>query len=198
MKIPRLARLDIPGIVHHVIISGIVLSRKNCYATVVVATLLFAAMAFAEMGEVVEHYTLQVFPHTGEDNETLHAAHQPAYVVSLVMLQFLLMFLTAYFTTTIMEQLRHQENRARVERQRLEHVILATEAGFVLVDATLKPLWVRWKPTKSLSALALAQVPTSPSHPATPTRRSNTLMTRLTPSPASKSAAWLMLTLQTY
>ncbi len=129
--------------VFHVIISGILLTRRRCYATVVFASVLFAAMVFAEMADVIEHYTLSIFPHvSGTEHGLVHGAHDPTYATSVVLLQFVLMLLTAYFTTTIMAGLRVQEQRASTERQRLQHVVQATGAGLTVLDRKLQPVWL--------------------------------------------------------
>ena len=132
--------------IFHIIIGGILLDRRNCYATVIVASALYASLALAELAGFLDHYTLLFFPHpeVGE-HELFHAAHQPIFVVSLVALQFMLMSLTAYFTTTIMERLRLEEKRALADRQRLERVVQATGAGLAVLDRELHPVWLNDK-----------------------------------------------------
>lgn len=127
--------------VFHIIICGILLGRAKCYATVGVAFVLFGALAFAEMAEVIEHYTLLIFPHVEQEEHLYHAAHDPVYVTTLVSLQFIFMALTAYFITTIMNQLRSEEEQRQAVRRRLERVIQASGAGFAIVDNNLKPVW---------------------------------------------------------
>lgn len=127
--------------IFHVIIGGILLNRWKCYAIVFVAFVLFAALAFLEMSEVVEHYTLLIFPHPEEGNEVFHAAHQPLYVSSIVGLQLIIMLLTAHFTTDIMNRLRSEERHARLMSQRLRRVLEASGAGFTILDRQLRPLW---------------------------------------------------------
>ncbi len=133
--------------VFHVIISGVLLSRRQCYVVAGVASLMFSALALAEWGEVVDHYTLLVFPH-GEDNE-LHAAHQTMYVLSRIALQSMALFLAAYSITTFMQRLRAEEHRALAmteqalaDRQRLERVVQATGAGLLVLDRDLKVSWI--------------------------------------------------------
>lgn len=126
----------------HVIIGGILLDRRKCFAIVVVASALLSALAFCEMTGVIDHYTLLIFPHPAEEHGLLHAAHEPLYVTSVVMLQVLLMSLTAYFTTSITGRLRSEEHRALAERQRLERVLQATGAGLLISDSDLRPVWL--------------------------------------------------------
>ncbi len=125
----------------HIIIAGILLDRRKCYTVVVVAFMLFSILTFSEMTGVIGHRTLHIFPHIEEAEELSHAAHKPVYAVSLVLLQTIIMSLTAYFTTTIMEQLRSEEKRALMERQRLERVVEATEIGLTILDENLHPVW---------------------------------------------------------
>ena len=126
----------------HVIIGGILLNRRKCYAIVIIATFLFTAMAFLEMLDIIEHYTLTIFPHGDEGEEILHAAHKTLYVCSVVGLQSVIMFLTAYFTTSITDRLRWEERHARVVGQRLKRVLQASGAGFTILDRQLRPLWL--------------------------------------------------------
>lgn len=128
--------------IFHVIISGILLDRRKCYAIVIIASVLFAGMAFLEMTDIIEHYTLIIFPHREEGGELEHAAHKALYVWSKVGLQFMIMSLTAYFTTSIMDRLRSEERHARVMGQRLKRVLEASGAGFIILDRQLKPLWL--------------------------------------------------------
>lgn len=125
----------------HIIIGGILLNRRKCYAIVITASILFGVMAFLELSDRVEHYTLRLFPHEHVGEGLTHAAHQPLYVSSVVGLQFVLMSLTAYFTTNIMTQLRAEERHARMEGQRLRRVLQASGAGFTILDRQLRPLW---------------------------------------------------------
>ncbi len=127
--------------IFHVIIGGILLNRQKCFAIVIIASLLFCAMGLLEMSGVIEHYTLVIFPH-GEEGEIKHAAHEPLYVWSLVGLQFIIMFLTAYFTTSITDRLRSEERHARIVGQRLKRVLEASGAGFTILDKQLRPLWL--------------------------------------------------------
>ncbi|MBW8040312.1 MAG: hypothetical protein FVQ85_09965 [Planctomycetes bacterium] len=134
----------------HVIIGGVLLNRRKCYAIVIIALLLFSAMAFLEMSDTVEHYTLLIFPHGDEGEEIVHAAHKPLYVCSIVGLQFIIMLLTAYFTTSITDRLRSEERYSRAIRQRLERVVQASGLGFVILDRRMQPVWLNYQIKKWL------------------------------------------------
>lgn len=126
----------------HVIIGGILFDRRRCYVIVLVASLLFSALAFAESGGLLHHYTLLVFPHAEEEGKLTHASYDMLFVATRVLLQFSLMSLTAYFTTTIMDRVRSEERRALAERQRLERVVQATGAGLAIMDRNHHVVWM--------------------------------------------------------
>lgn len=131
--------------VFHVIISGIFLSRSKCYAIVIVASILFAGMALAEMGDFIQHYTLEIFPHGGQAEDhgrQFHASHDPVYVASIVGLQFTLLALAAHFVIVIMERLRAEQGHLREISRRLERVIQATGVGFLVLDKEMNPVWM--------------------------------------------------------
>ncbi len=138
----------------HVIIGGILLSRRHCYWIAATASALFALMAWAEWSEVAEHYTLLLFPHLTETSgELFHPAHHSLYVVSRVVLQAVVLFLTAYFVTTLAERLRDKErrletmaDRALAGQQLLEQALETTGAGLRVLNRDLRLYWAnaRW------------------------------------------------------
>lgn len=158
----------------HVILSGILLKKKQAFAIAILSFALYTSLATAELMGVIGHYTLDIFPHSvehvegaeddgyqeppsaievhegSEDISKIHASHYPLFVISMCALCLFLMLLTAYFVTTIMERLRRGEQQALEERQRLEHVLNATGAGLLILDANLQPLWQN----KQMSSLA--------------------------------------------
>ena len=140
----------------HVIIGGIVLSRRQCYGVAAAATLLIAAMAAAEGLGVIAHYTLGIFPHEGGGQGDVHAALHPLYALSSVGLQGLFFFLTAYFVSQLASRLRYDERqlesmaeRAVSERQLLERALDTTGTALRVLDPDLQPeftnrRWNRW------------------------------------------------------
>lgn len=148
--------------IFHIIIGGILLDWRKCYAIVFAACTLFSGLALAEMLGYVRHYALLIFPHgiarytvesskydrlrellgSGTDASSgFHVSHDPVYVISMLILQIVLMLVTAYFIVTIMEQLRLGERNQQAVRQRLERVVQATGAGFTILDRDLSPVW---------------------------------------------------------
>lgn len=132
----------------HVIIAGIVLARRRCYLVAAGASALFAAMVWAEWSEAVPHYTLAVFPHYAHDGAPLHAAHDGAYVLSRVGLHTGILFLTAYFATTVTAQLRRGERRLELvadrvlaQSQLLEQALETTGTALCVYDRQLEPTW---------------------------------------------------------
>jgi signal transduction histidine kinase len=140
----------------HVILSGILLSKRRSYAVVILALILYATLALAELSGVVAHYTLDIFPHDGDQphveaveghthegnhDDIVHASHHPVYVFSMIGMMMIILSLTAYFITNIMDRVRTEEQRAHGERQRLEHVLGATGAGLLILNEDLEPVW---------------------------------------------------------
>ncbi len=133
----------------HVIIGGILLSRRQCFWIAIAASSLFALLAWAEWADAIEHYTLQLFPHFREQNgELFHPAHHSLYVLSRVVLQTVVMFLTAYFVTTLAERLRQNDRqleataeRATAGQQLLQQALQTTGAGLRVLDGQLRTFW---------------------------------------------------------
>ena len=138
----------------HVIIGGILLSRRQCYGMAAVGSLLFALMAWSEWADVVEHYTLQLYPHFEQAGHVSHPAHHPLFAISLGVLQAAILFLTAYFVTTLSERMRYNErrleamaDRALADRQLLERALETTGTGLRVLDQDLRLHWAskRWQ-----------------------------------------------------
>jgi signal transduction histidine kinase len=136
----------------HVMLSGILLDKKNCYSVVAIVFILYTGLALCELSEIIPHYTLDIFPHkvntefqsdapTHHTENGIHAAHYPVYVWSMSLLNLFISLLTAFFVTNIMSQLRAEEAKSREERQRLEYVLQSTGAGLLILDKTLHPVW---------------------------------------------------------
>lgn len=139
--------------IFHVIIGGILLSRRQCYGIAATGSLLFALLIWAEWAEVVEHYTLELYPHSPGAG-LFHPAHHTLYVVSSGIFQIVILFLTAYFVTTLAERLRDNERRleamagrALADRQLLERSLETTGTGLRVLDPDLRLRWAsnRWK-----------------------------------------------------
>jgi signal transduction histidine kinase len=141
--------------IFHVMIAGMILSRRQCYWMALGASFMFGSLAWAEWSDTLEHYTLQLFPHVQEaSGELFHPAHHSLYVLSRVVLQTLVMLLTAYFVTTLAERLRKNErilqimaDRALSGQQLLEQAMETAGAGLRVLDKELKLLWgnPRWE-----------------------------------------------------
>ncbi|MCH8325268.1 MAG: hypothetical protein IIB83_01680 [Bacteroidetes bacterium] len=144
----------------HVILTGILLSKIDCYKVVFFAIFFYATISIGELYKVFPHYTLLIYPHTTEknienadletdinkhtddENTLIHAAHYPLYVWSMIGLNFFLMLLIAYFITTIMERLRDEEKETQEKYQWLERVLQATGAGLLILNKDLKTEWM--------------------------------------------------------
>jgi signal transduction histidine kinase len=140
--------------IFHVIIGGVLLSPRQCYGIATAATLCFGVMVWAEWAGVVPHYTLRIFPHFEEDHGGLfHPAHDPLYAISRLGLHAVVLFLTAYFVTTLGERLRENEqrlealaDRALGGQQLLEQALETSGTGLRVLDRHLRPYWAntRW------------------------------------------------------
>lgn len=131
----------------HVIISSILLGRKEGYVFAIVACGLFGAQAFGELSGLIPHYTVQLFPHgdagAGHDtsSDVVHAAHNSLYVIGRFSSFSVVLFGTAYFIGLIMDYVLRNEGdleemarTASAEHERLESVAHAVGAGLVLID----------------------------------------------------------------
>jgi signal transduction histidine kinase len=139
--------------IFHVIIGGILLSRRRCYGIAAIGSVLYCGLIFAEYFGFFSHYALFVFPHNYSDDVVLHAAHHPLFVFSRGALQASTLFLTAYFVTTLSERLRIHEtqleamaHRAMAARQLLERALETTGAALRVLSGDLTESWAnnRW------------------------------------------------------
>lgn len=137
----------------HVIIAGITLPKKHCYGIAAFALFLAALLAWGEASGLLEHYTLRPVPHYEQHGETAHAAFDALYVTGFVGLQGVILFLTAYFITSLADRLRAREadladsaRRARTQRQLLERSLETAETALSVVDRELRSVLVngRW------------------------------------------------------
>ncbi|MCC7177586.1 MAG: PAS domain-containing protein [Acidobacteria bacterium] len=147
--------------VFNVLLAGMVLSRRQCFALAWSGGLVCAAAVLAEWAQLVPHYTLRVVPH-GEHGD-FHVAFDAPYVVARTALQLGMMLLTAHFVSRLAEHSRAHEGAlastaeaARDGRELLEQALENTGTGLRVVDAVLRPLlvnqqWRRWFPGQSLA-----------------------------------------------
>ncbi|MFA9478131.1 ATP-binding protein [Phycisphaerales bacterium AB-hyl4] len=142
-----------PLMLFHVIIAGIVLSRAHCYAVATTGSVLFALLASGEATGVLPHYSLEIFPHY-EAEHLPHAAHQPMYVISHVSLHAVILFLAAYFVSTLGERMRQDETQladlaeqAMAHRKLVEQALETTETGLCVCNRQADPYWTnqRWR-----------------------------------------------------
>ncbi len=141
--------------IFHVIIGGILFSRRQCYWLATTASFMLALLGWLEWAEAVPHYTLEITPHFGRVNgELFHPAHNSLYVLSRCSLHATTFFLTAFFVTALMERLRHNERQrkemarqALADQQLLEQALETTGAGLRVLDHDLRVYWIngRWK-----------------------------------------------------
>lgn len=141
--------------VFHIIIGGVLLPKPQSYLLAAFGSLLFAVMAWMEWADVVEHYTLMLYPHFKEaTGELFHPAHNGLYACSRIALHTTVLFLTAYFVTSLAERLRQKERRleamaerAMADQQLLERALETTGTALRVLGPEDKTHWsnARWQ-----------------------------------------------------
>ncbi len=134
----------------HVIIGGILLSRAECFRLAAAGSLLFFLVGLGEGFGIIPHYSLHLIPHPGGDETGL----QMSFTLSAVTVHAAVLFLGAYFVTTLAERLRRNERRltslaerALADRRLLEQALESTSTGMRVLTPGLVPEWTndRWK-----------------------------------------------------
>lgn len=141
--------------IFHVIIAGITLSPGKCYGIAASGSLLFALLVGAEFTGAGQGWLgVPSFEAKwwGGDQE-----HHLIYAGSRALVQAIILFLTAYFVTTLAERLRSNERRlestarkAMAEHQLLEQAMQTTGTGVRVLDPELRVLWVNQRWTEPL------------------------------------------------
>lgn len=141
----------------HVIIGGILLSKRQCYGLAAAGSLLFGFMAWMEWSGVWAHHSLRLWLAAGAAGASpYHVAFQAGPVIAQTLLQSAVMLLTAYFVATMAERLRVHESQllslaaeARSEQQLLVRALATTGTALRVLDPHFKTgwsneLWHRW------------------------------------------------------
>lgn len=135
----------------HVLIGGVLLSRQECFGLVGVAVLLLTGLGVAEAVGLIPHYTLAFVPHV---EVHAHTPHSLTYVVLTAGLYAFVLFITAYFVTSLSQSLRRNEIRlSQIAEEALEarHLLVqaleTTSTGLRVLGADLLPFWSnqRWE-----------------------------------------------------
>jgi signal transduction histidine kinase len=133
-----------PVMLFHVIIAGAILSRRQCYLVATAGMVLFSGMGVLEWGHAVNHYTLTAFPHHEHNGVVQHAAFYTPFLTSRLLLHTAILYLTAYFATTLAARIRageseleryagrlltqtHRLEEALVEQQRAQRIAVRAE-----------------------------------------------------------------------
>lgn len=98
--------------VFHIMIAGILLPRGDAYIISLVTSILMLGLSMSEYLQIIPHYALKMCPsYVAQPMGGAHPGHNIQCVLGFCSPFILLLFGTAYFTTTIMEQLRlsHQK-----------------------------------------------------------------------------------------
>jgi len=133
----------------HVIIAGVLLSRRSCYGTAGFASLLLVLLAWTEWSGLIAHYPLHGA--ASEPSGDLSSA-EVVFVAGWTVIQCGFLFLTAYLVTTLAKKLRSDEqlledlaNQAFAERRILEESLETTRTALRVIGQDLECRWVNQK-----------------------------------------------------
>ena len=142
--------------IFHVIIAGITLTREQCVAIAILATVMIALLSWLELTGTVSHYTLTMIPHIGEHAEIVHAAFDPAYVAAVVGIHGTIFILTAFFVSSVSARLSSKEEELEAavtqslrQHQLLERALDTAGTALYVCDVNLQPVlsnsrWEMW------------------------------------------------------
>lgn len=143
----------------HVILAGILLSRRHAYMLASVSSFLYLGLGVLETKGFVPHHALAMVPHRAFEGSD--AAHEVAFVVGQTGVMMLLLFGSTYFTTLIADRLRSTERQladasrtSLEEKRRLEGVVDASGAGLAVIDAQGRTVWRNIRAERWLRSLA--------------------------------------------
>lgn len=91
----------------HVIIAGIILSRRDAFFVTLLTCLLFLSLAGLEYWDIWHHSYVGLSPHGGQGTD--HAAHKLEYVVGEAIPFLLVAAFTSYFTILLRDQIERDQ-----------------------------------------------------------------------------------------
>ncbi len=128
-----------------VMISGMLLSRRDCYTVAASALALMILLGCAEWSEFLPHHSLLLVPHGAKHDKVLW---KPLFMVTQLGLHGLFLFLTAFLSTTLAERARMHKSSlksmaevAMEERMLLVQSLVTTRTGLRVMDRNLTLLW---------------------------------------------------------
>ncbi|MBI3891732.1 MAG: PAS domain-containing protein [Candidatus Wallbacteria bacterium] len=132
--------------VFHVLLAGMLLSPGECYATAVLASVLYCAMATAELTRQIPHYSLALFPPVAPG--LVSRALVSSNVIERAATEVFALLCAAYLTGIIVRQLRATEqglvemsSRLLAERRKLDLIVESAGAGLLLLDPEMRVSW---------------------------------------------------------
>ncbi len=137
----------------HVIIAGMVFERRQSYYVAAAASALFTLLALGELSRVIPHYSLAILPSLATGGAPTQAAYDSQFVFSRIALHVGMLFLTAYFASTVADQLRRGRrgierlaDRALSQSQLLERALETTGTALYVCDRDAQGMWhnPRW------------------------------------------------------
>lgn len=136
----------------HVIIGGVILTRRSCYSIAVAGGVLYALLVWSEWAGWIPHHRLHLHPHA--DGVVDPLSGNTLYVGSGSVLHAMILLLAAFFVSTIAERIRHGEHQVRLmadhaiaEHRLLDQALETTGTAVRVVDRDLRAALVntRWK-----------------------------------------------------
>lgn len=127
----------------HIIIAGILLSKKDAYSISFTTALLFLLLALSEYTGIIPHYAIGIFGLT----------HNLPCLSGISLSFILLLFGTAYFTTTIMGHLR-SANQKLIESEKL--MVLGQITGYIAHEVNNPVMIIS---SKAKLALSMKDIP---------------------------------------
>lgn len=117
--------------VFHVMIAGILLPRWLSYSVAFLVSGLFGSVVFLEYASFIPHYHIDIFP-SAVYGENLWQNHR--YILSVFFIFAGTLFLSAYFTTNIVERLRRSRDELILEGNKYKPVIENMADGVVFIN----------------------------------------------------------------
>ncbi|MBI4243016.1 MAG: GHKL domain-containing protein [Planctomycetes bacterium] len=86
----------------HVVLAGILLRQRDAFIITFFAFVLVCVVSFGQLVHIFPHHTIAIFPHAGDN----HASYNLPFVLGNISVFFIMMFMTVYFVTLVVDRLR--------------------------------------------------------------------------------------------
>lgn len=136
----------------HVIIAGILLSRRKAYRVAAAVAIGMSLIVLGEWSGILAHYPLELLAHEGPGG--LDPARSGLFALTLLITEIVVVLFVAHFTTVLADRGRTDEltldeldRRARRDQVLLVRSLDTMATGLRVLDRDLKTSWVngRWR-----------------------------------------------------